>query len=41
MQSETFDYVVVGGGTAGPVAARRLAEYFPNASVLLVEAGPL
>lgn len=37
--AETFDYIVVGGGTAGPVAARRLAEYFPTSSVLLVEAG--
>ena len=37
---ETFDYIVVGGGTSGPVAARRLAEYLPNASVLLLEAGP-
>lgn len=38
--SDTFDYIVVGGGTAGPVAARRLAEYLPNASILLLEAGP-
>lgn len=33
-----FDFVVVGGGTAGNVVAGRLAEN-PNASVLVVEAG--
>ena len=34
-----FDYVVVGGGAAGAVAARRLAE-LSSASVALLEAGP-
>lgn len=33
-----FDFVVVGGGTAGNVVAGRLAEN-PNASILIVEAG--
>ncbi len=34
-----FDYVVVGGGAAGAVAARRLAE-LSSARVALLEAGP-
>jgi choline dehydrogenase len=34
-----FDFIVVGGGTAGNVVAGRLAEN-PNVSILVVEAGP-
>lgn len=34
----TFDFIVVGGGTAGCVVAGRLAEN-PNVSVLVIEAG--
>ena len=35
-----FDYVIVGGGTAGCVIASRLAEYLPHKRILLIEAGP-
>jgi choline dehydrogenase-like flavoprotein len=35
---ETFDYIVVGGGSAGSVVAAGLAD-IPGATVLLVEAG--
>lgn len=37
--ADEFDYVVVGGGTAGAVVARRLAEG-TDATVVLLEAGP-
>ncbi|KAL8925411.1 MAG: hypothetical protein Q9208_003503 [Pyrenodesmia sp. 3 TL-2023] len=38
--AEAFDYVIVGGGTAGCVIASRLAEYLPHKRTLLIEAGP-
>lgn len=39
MTTETFDYVVVGGGSAGAIMAARLSEK-PDTTVCLLEAGP-
>ncbi|PWY72531.1 glucose-methanol-choline oxidoreductase [Aspergillus sclerotioniger CBS 115572] len=36
----SYDYVIVGGGTAGCVIASRLAEYLPNKRILIIEGGP-
>jgi len=37
--STQYDYVIAGGGLAGSVLARRLADKYPYASTLLIEAG--
>ncbi|KAG8630270.1 hypothetical protein KVT40_001889 [Elsinoe batatas] len=37
--TETFDYIVCGGGTSGCVVAGRLSKALPECSVLLLEAG--
>ena len=38
--ADSFDYLIIGGGTAGCVIASRLAEYLPKKRILLIEAGP-
>jgi len=39
-EANAFDYLIIGGGTAGCVIASRLAEYLPHKRILLIEAGP-
>jgi choline dehydrogenase-like flavoprotein len=38
--ADSFDYIIVGGGTAGCVLAARLSSYLPERRILLIEAGP-
>jgi len=38
-EAAAYDYVVIGGGSAGSVVAARLAAAQPDATVLLIEAG--
>lgn len=40
MADRTFDYIIVGGGTAGCVVASRLHQGDPSKSILLIERGP-
>lgn len=35
-----FDYIIVGGGTAGCVIGSRLSAYLPDAKILVIEGGP-
>ena len=40
MMADEFDYIIVGGGTAGCVVASRLHQGDPSKSILLIERGP-
>ncbi|KAK4187243.1 putative GMC oxidoreductase [Podospora australis] len=35
-----YDYIIVGGGTAGVAVAARLSEGLPDAKIIVIEAGP-
>ena len=39
-RSLSYDFVVVGGGTAGIAVAVRLSQKLPNSSIVIIEAGP-
>ena len=38
---DAFDFIIVGGGTAGIALATRLSQGLPHTSILVLEAGPL
>ncbi|KAK3941960.1 GMC oxidoreductase [Diplogelasinospora grovesii] len=38
--ARAYDYIVVGGGTAGNAVAARLSQGLPQSSILVIEAGP-
>lgn len=39
-QNGHFDYIIVGGGTAGCIIASRLSGYLPDKRILMIEGGP-
>lgn len=39
-ESNSYDFIVVGGGTAGLAVASRISVGLPNSNVLVIEAGP-
>ena len=39
MATDTYSYIIIGGGTAGCVLASRLLERQPSLSILVIEAG--
>lgn len=39
MIKKNFDFVIIGGGSAGCVVARRLADSFKDKKIALLEAG--
>ena len=40
MATDAYDYIIIGGGTAGCVLASRLSERQSSLSILVIEAGP-
>ncbi|KAL1605373.1 hypothetical protein SLS60_004921 [Paraconiothyrium brasiliense] len=38
--AESYEFIVVGGGTAGNAVATRLSQQLPDSSILVIEAGP-